>query len=405
MASVKLVLRTHQKDTTGHSPLYIRVIKDRKAKFVATGVKLKDTEWDEEKQKVKKNHPNSARMNAALTQKLADAEGQIADFERKKRTVTAKKLKDAIKGKAAENFFNYAYSRCERMKGSVSYRTYQSYLNYIKKFETFKGTNEVYFDDITVTTLKDYISYMTNVLKNGATTQHFSLKVLALIFKDAQREDIISDSLYPFSKVRVKKDMGKRLFLNKTQIEALMHLNLSNNPKAEVIRDMFIFSIYAGGLRFSDVLSLQYKHFIEQEQRINKLIRKTGRQHQFKIGKVALDIINKYKQPNTQPDDFIFPLMPNKNFEQLDASKQFDIIKACNQLTRWYLPKMGKQIGLQFNLSFHLSRHTFATNALNNGMRIEHVSKLLDHTDISTTQIYAKIISEELDKAVEAFIN
>ena len=60
--------------------------------------------------------------------------------------------------------------------------------------------------------------------------------------------------------------------------------------------------------------------------------------------------------------------------------------------------------GLPFKLSFHLSRHTFATNALNNGMRIEHVSKLMDHRDISTTQVYAKIISEELDKAVDNYI-
>lgn len=46
-------------------------------------------------------------------------------------------------------------------------------------------------------------------------------------------------------------------------------------------------------------------------------------------------------------------------------------------------------------------RHTFATNALNNGILIEYVSKLLDHSDIGITQIYAKVISEELDKAVE----
>ena len=68
------------------------------------------------------------------------------------------------------------------------------------------------------------------------------------------------------------------------------------------------------------------------------------------------------------------------------------------------LNQMGKKMKLPFPLSFHLSRHSFATNALNNGMRIEHVSKLMDHQDISTTQIYAKIISEELDKAVDNFI-
>jgi site-specific recombinase XerD len=73
-------------------------------------------------------------------------------------------------------------------------------------------------------------------------------------------------------------------------------------------------------------------------------------------------------------------------------------------LANWHLKKLGEKIKLPFDLSFHLSRHSFATNALNNGMRIEHVSKLMDHRDISTTQVYAKIISEELDKAVDNYI-
>lgn len=54
MASVKLVLRTNQQDKTGHCPLYIRVIKDRKAKFISAGQKLLPSEWDDAKQKVKK---------------------------------------------------------------------------------------------------------------------------------------------------------------------------------------------------------------------------------------------------------------------------------------------------------------------------------------------------------------
>ena len=70
-----------------------------------------------------------------------------------------------------------------------------------------------------------------------------------------------------------------------------------------------------------------------------------------------------------------------------------------------YLRKMGKRLELPFNLSFHISRHTFATRALNNGMRIEHVSKLMDHSDIGITQVYAKIISSELDNAVDKYIN
>jgi site-specific recombinase XerD len=76
-----------------------------------------------------------------------------------------------------------------------------------------------------------------------------------------------------------------------------------------------------------------------------------------------------------------------------------------NALTNFHLNNFGKTLKLSFSLSFHLSRHTFATRALNNGMRIEHVSKLMDHSGIGITQVYAKIINEELDKAVDMYVN
>jgi len=405
MSSVKLVLRIQQKDATEHCPLYIRIIKDRKARFVSTGIRLKETEWDDEKQRVKKNHSNSNRLNAALMQKIADAEGQIADIERNKSNISAKKIKEIIKGKKAIQFFGYAYDKCEKMRGSVSYRTYESYVSYVKKFETFNNGKEIHFEDISVSLLNDYVNYMTKNLNNGATTQNFSLKVLAIIFKQAHKEDIIPESVYPFNKVKIKKTLGKRLFLNKQQLESLQNLALEEDCTAAIVRDMFLFSVYAGGLRFSDVVTLQKKHYFEEEARIKKVIRKTNRLHQFKIGNLAKSIIDKYTKNIKKLDDCIFPLIEGNVFEQLSESTQVKLIRHGNQIARWHLLNFGKKIDLPFPLTFHLSRHTFATNALNNGMRIEYVSKLMDHTNIVTTQIYAKIINEELDKAVDLYIN
>ena len=404
MASIKLILRIHQVDQTGHSPLYLRIIKDRKTKFITAGVKLKENEWDEVKQKVKKNHPNSARMNASLSQKIADAEGQVADMERKVKSVSIKKLKEAIKGKEVPNFFEYAYARCEKIKGSVSFGTYKNYVIYTKKFENYIGTKDVYFDDITVTALKDYMGFMGNTLKNGATTQRYSVMILAIMFKEAIKEDIIPEYMYPFNKLTLKKDAGKRVFLNKEQIETLTNLELKEGKKADLWRDLFIFSIYAGGLRFSDVIELQYSNYNIDEQRIKKVIRKTGRVHQFKIGKVAIDILNKYNKKDSQLDDYIFPIISDKKMYNQNEETRYFVSSRENHSANFQLNRMGKMMKLPFALSFHLSRHSFATNALNNGMRIEHVSKLMDHQDISTTQIYAKIISEELDKAVDNYI-
>ena len=404
MASIKLILRTNQKDQTGKSPLYIRIIKDRKTKFITAGLKLKESDWDESKQRVKKSYPNSARMNAALAQKIADAEGQIADMERKVKTVSIKKLKEAIKGKEVPNFFEYSRKHCERIRNNVSISTYKNYHAYLDKFEKWVGTKEVYFDDITVSLLMDYMSYLSNELKNGNTTQRYSIMILAIMFKEAIKEDLIPEYMYPFSKLKLKKDPSRRQFLKKEQFEAIINYKLDEKSKASVYRDMFIFSIFAGGLRFSDVLEFQVKHFNEEERRIQKVIRKTGRMHQFKIGQLALDIINKYKKENAEQDDFIFPVITNKELYLKNDEYRYTFIESANKAANFQLQRIAKKLEIPVKVTFHISRHTFATNALNNGMRIEHVSKLMDHRDISTTQVYAKIISEELDKAVDNYI-
>ncbi len=404
MASIKLILRKHQLDQTGHCPLYIRIIKDRKTKFITAGVKLKESEWDEGKQRVKKNHSNSARMNASLSQKVADAEGQVADMERKIKTVSVKKLKEAIKGKEVPNFFEYALKQLEKIKKTLSYSTYISYSTHINKLETYNKSKDLYFDEITVEFLNNYKFYLGNTLKNNETTQRHSIIVLGTIFRHAIKEDVIAETMYPFNKLTLKFSAAKRLFLNKAQIDDLTNLNLGENKKSILWRDLFLFSIYAGGLRFSDVLEMQYSNYNQAESKINKLIRKTGRMHQFKIGKVAIDILEKYHKKDAKHDDYLFPILLNKEgYEKFESIRYSETAK-YNKLANSHLKSMGEKLKLPFGLSFHLSRHTFATNALNNGMRIEHVSKLMDHSDIGTTQIYAKIISEELDKAVDNFI-
>lgn len=404
MASIKLILRTYQQDQAGHSPLYIRVIKDRKTKFISVGVKLKENEWDDAKQKVKKNHPNSARMNASLSQKVADAEAQVADLERKTKSISIGKIKEAIKGKEVPNFFEYAYERCKKIKGNLAVSSHRSYVMNIKKFEDYLGTSNIHFDDITVSVLMDYISYLSNVKKNSDTTQRQKIIILAIMFKEAIKEDIIPPHLYPFSKIKLKRNNTSRSFLTKEQIQDLLNLEFASGSISEIARDMFIFSIYAGGLRFGDVLELQHQHYHADESKIRKIILKTSRLHQFKMGAVALEILSKYIKEDAESNDFIFPIIKEKALYNKDEENKYKIIESGNSLCNTYLKKMGKSIKLPFTLSFHLSRHSFATNALNNGMRIEHVSKLLDHRDIKTTQIYAKILGEELDKAVDDYI-
>lgn len=67
------------------------------------------------------------------------------------------------------------------------------------------------------------------------------------------------------------------------------------------------------------------------------------------------------------------------------------------------IKKVAKMCGIKKRISFHVSRHSFAVLALNYGMPIESVSKILGHTDIATTQIYAKVTSTKLEHDISAF--
>lgn len=405
MASVKFILRTDKTDNNGYCPIYIILIKDRKKKYVSTGIKAKESQWDDEQKKVRKNFPNSARTNALLLQKLADASGTVADMERKSKSVSARKLKEAVKGKGAQNYFAYAEDRCEKIKGTVSARTYKAYKSSLKKFEEFTKTKDVDFDDITVTMLKDYVNYCSNTLKNSNTTIKYSLVILAIFFKEAINEELVDANLYPFSKISIKRDPSKRSFLSKTQLEEFKKYEVNQESKAPIVKDMFLFSANAGGLRLSDVIELTWENVNFEENKIRKQIRKTGRTHSFKFGNSALAILNKYKPKEINPKHFVFPMLENGSpYFENDAYRLAEVGR-CTSLCSLHLSAIGKKMKLPFPLSFHLARHTYATQALNNGMRIEHVSKLMDHTDIGTTLIYAKIISQELDEAVEKYMN
>lgn len=405
MASIKLILRQNKLDKAGEAPLYIRVIKDRKTKFISLGVKLNPNEWDEGRQKVKKNHKSSSRLNAYLSQKIADAEGEVADLERKNISTSAKRLKEAIKGKPSIDFFDYSYALCERIKGTVAHSTYNNYKTSLDKFKKFLGKDEIYFEDISVTVLKNYANYCSTTLGNNNTTINYSLNILSIMFKNAQREDMIPRTLYPFDNVRIKKEKSSRKYMSEEQLQNFIDYDPGENGKAKVIQDMFIFSVFAGGLRFSDVIELQWKHYNEDESRITKTIRKTRKQHSFKIGTKAVEILSKYKTKKSKSDDIIFPFADIDERYFRDEEYREYILKRATSLSYCHMTHIGEKLKYSFKLSFHVSRHTMATRALNKGMRIEHVSKLLQHSDLGVTQIYARIINEELDKAVDKFIN
>jgi len=401
MASVKLIYRDDKENSDGESPLYIRIIKDRKTRFISTGIKLKSMYWDDENKRVRKSYTNSTRMNAFIANKLAEAQDKALEMEIKDKNTTTKMIKQHVMGKEPVNFFTYAWNRLEADKKRLKPSTYGNYSGYLKKIETFVGSKDLCFDDIDVPFLKRYERWELNERNNTMSTIAYSCLILKKFFKEAIAEDEISYAIFPFHKYKVKAPKAERHFLNEQQFESFKKYVPEDTYGQPLVKDIFMFACYAGGLRFFDVIDLKWEHYNQDEHRISKVIRKTNRKHQLKIPKRAVEIIEKYRTKESKQSDHVFPLLSNhidycKEIERLYLDRN-RVINSVNRILR----QIGKEIKLPFSLTFHVSRHTFATRALNKGMRIEHVSKFLDHALISTTQIYAKIINEELDKAID----
>jgi len=401
MASVKVVLRKDKiNKKNGLAPLYLRIIKDRKTKFISLGIKIEPKYWNEDKMLIKKGATNYQEFNNYILQKRAEAERTSIVLETENNGTTISNIKEKIVGPKSKNFFTYAEKKIKELKYSLSPSTFNSYNIYVKKIEKFHGSRDLNFSDIDLTYIKSYEKYLFKK-GNSAATVEYSFRVIKMFFNHAINEGIIGWDKYPFKNYRIKVPKPIKYYLNEEQFKALLEYKGRPLHDSELFYDMFVFACYAGGLRFFDVLELKWNDYLEDEQRIVKVIRKTKRKHQFKLPKKAVEILEKYKKDKQKKSDYVFPLLRN-GFDYTIAPEiiYHEKEKHTKRANRT-LKLIGKELKFPFKLTFHTSRHTFATRALNKGMRIEHVSKILDHSNISITQVYAKIINKELDKAMD----
>lgn len=400
MSIVKVILRTERVNERNEHPLRIRITKNRKVKCINLGLSVLAENWDEEKQRVKKNHPNATRFNAFIAQKVAEAEGVAVDLQAQNKYIHNVNIKETLMGKGPVEFFPFAerFAKSFEFAGKIgSYRRAKSVLEKLNRY--VKG-KKLSFDQITVSFLKEYEYYLLSEAQNKANTIHANFRLIRTVINNAVREDLIPSDLNPFNKYKLKAEQTQRDYLSEEELLKLENLPLVDTYMINHHRNMYVFSSYAGGLRISDVLLLRWKNF--DGNKITIKIHKTQTPLSILLPAKALQIVLSYQKENSNANDFIFPvikLSPDEKSPLLIHKA----ISSASAYTNKDLKKLQQLTGIEKHISFHTSRHTWATRALTKGMRIEHVSKLMGHAAIKETQIYAKIVNAELDKAMDVF--
>ena len=152
--------------------------------------------------------------------------------------------------------------------------------------------------------------------------------------------------------------------------------------RLELVRDLFVFSCFTG-LAYIDVANLTSENIVtlDDKQWIMTKRQKMSVATNVLLLDIPKNIIEKYSD-KTYRDGKLFPML-------------------TNQRTNSYLKEIADICGIKKDLTFHMAHHTFATMSLSKGVSMESVSKMLGHTNIKTTQIYAHITNKKIEHDME----
>jgi len=297
----------------------------------------------------------------------------LANKIKAKRTL---EVQDAAHGfsnrqKLEANFLDYFKQLAEDRKQSKgNYDNWLSSYNYLKKFSQedlrFKNIDEDFVRRFRDFLLKEKITKYNSQLAQNSALSYFNKFKAAL--NQAFEDRVIVEN--PAKRVKgIKQAESKREFLTLEELRTLWNTECVDN----ILKRAFLFSCLTG-LRWSDIVKLKWSD-----------IQKTANQGYF----------IRFKQKKTSGEE----TLPINNEAQslLDSDGEGKVFKGL-RYSAWHNLKLARWIiaaGIIKNITFHCARHTYATLQLTYGTDIYTLSKMLGHSTVKTTQVYAKIVDQK----------
>lgn len=316
---------------------------------------------------------------------------KLAEAIRAKRVVEFQNKEFGFKSDYAEetNFYDYYVAITEKRLGKDSrgnWGNWRSCLKHLEKYDP--NIRKLSFADITrewVQGFRDYLEkeacawgcdyrnrFKDHPLSQNSKQSYFNK--LRACLNQAVEERIIPSS--PIRGVECFKEAeGTRMYLTIDEVKQLA----KTDCEYPAVKRAFLFSCLTG-LRRSDIIRLKWSDIHQQDgyTRIIFTQKKTGGLEYLDISKQASELIGEHGKPS----DYVFDGIP--------------AVTCTNEaLKRWVL-----RTGINKKITFHCGRHTFAVMMLDLGVDIYTVSKLLGHRELSTTQIYAKVLDKNKQNAV-----
>ncbi|MET4082988.1 site-specific recombinase XerD [Pedobacter sp. UYP30] len=388
---VHFILRMN-KAKNGSAPIYARISVNGERIEMSLRKTVKIIDWNNIKGLAK---PKTIELKT-LNNDLEKARGMVSSIYQNlsvgNTLVTAVLIKNRFLGieqqeNTLQSLMDYHNLHMKEVLAPGTIKNYYTTVKYLKEFvlKHFKK-QDLYLSELNY----EFITHFEYFLRTYQPTDHHKgmenngvmkhLERLQKMVRLGTKLGWIDKNPFEFFKLKLQK--VERGFLSSDELASIED-KVFSLQRIQYAKDLFVFSCYTG-IAYIDVMQLTPENIIlglDGNYWIKAMREKTDTSFNVPILPKAALIIEKYKNnPRSIAKGSVFPIISNQKLNS-------------------YLKEVADLCGIKSNLTFHLARHTFATSVtLSNGVPIETVSKMLGHTSIRTTQIYAKVIEQKVSK-------
>lgn len=386
---IQFVIRKHRiKD--GEAPIYARITVNSQRTEISIKKRINLDNWNRGKGIAKGRNPEVTKLNSYLEQIRYQLTSCYQEMVINKETITTDALKKKFlgidnTGETLKGLIEYHNGSMEENLKWGTLKNYKTTKKYIEKFLV----DRYYKQDISLSDLNyKFITDFENYLRKYKPEDHHLPMGNNTVMKHIERLRKMTNLAVRLEWIEKDPFISYKLSFKRVEREFLTQLELTTIEnkqfriqRLQYVKDLFVFSCYTG-LSYIDVMKLTPKCIRTNNNKMNWIVtqrEKTLVPVKIPVLSQAQQLIDKYKNhPRSISRGTLFPNISNQKLNS-------------------YLKEIADVCDIEKNLTFHVARHTFATTVtLTNGVPIESVSKMLGHSSLKTTQIYAKVIEKKI---------
>ena len=394
MATVKVKLRPSTVPGKAGT-IYYQLTHLRQVKQITTKIHLHPQDWDSNKAQIIFTDSTSYLLQCKIDRDLDRLKKIIYKIDAECANYTVNEIIEKFYQTTADySITDFFTQQIQKLKNDNRRGTARNYSKTLKSLKAIMKNTDSTFNIVTEQFVESYNTFLIQrgVVRN---TISFYMRIFRSVYNKAVTQKIIEQT-FPFKNVYTGVDRTRKRAVTETVISQLLSIDLKKSKALQFARDLFIFSFYARGMAFVDIVYLKKSNI--QNGYITYVRHKTGQELTIRIETRLQNIINQYEKKDSP---YLFPILNTE--DENKAYSQYEI--ALNYYNR-QLKRLSKLLEPNINLSSYTPRHTWATTARNKNVPLSIISAGMGHSSEKTTLIYlTKIDNSIIDEVNKAIID